>query len=324
MGSYLVTMTLEGHERVRYPVFIEREHHWSGVPAGSDEPVSIHLPPIGDLGPEDRYVPAGWFWSGGDPAANNSLAAQRLWLDGYVMRRFPVTIGEFVEFLNDLAAQGRLDEARGHAPQPPAWEQAQNRHEHGVVFSDEGRFVFPGPAEHLRWPVVFVNWWGAAAYAAWLAHKEGLPWRLVAEMEHEKAARGVDASPFPWGRHFDATFCKMRHSTAGEGRNMRAAVDAFEVDDSVYGIRGLAGNVHSWCIDPYQPRGPRLVNQVPQISDGSDVKGPGAGGVHRIVRGGSWRDPEANLRGAYRDSPPATYRDTAIGFRVCRPYPLVP
>jgi len=31
------------------------------------------------------------------------------------------------------------------------------------------------------------------------------------------------------------------------------------------------------------------------------------------------RDPEANLRGAFRDSPPATYRDTAIGFRVCRP-----
>jgi formylglycine-generating enzyme required for sulfatase activity len=289
------------------------------VPQGATAPYAIPLPPIGALGPDDCYVPAGWFWSGGDPAANNSLAAQRLWLDGFVMRRFPVTIAEFVDFLNDIAANGRLDDARTFAPQAPAWEQGQARHEHGVVLGDDGRFVFPGPPEELRRPVVLVNWAGAAAYASWLAERDGLPWRLPAEMEHEKALRGVNGSPFPWGRHFDATFCKMRHSTAGEGRNVRASVDDFPVDASIYGIRGLAGNVHSWCIDPYQPRGPKVVNGVPQISDGSDVRGPGANGVHRIVRGGSWRDPEANLRGAFRDSPPATYRDTAIGFRVCRP-----
>jgi serine/threonine-protein kinase len=239
------------------------------------------------------------------------------------MRRFPVTIEEFLTFLNDLASRGRIDEARGYAPEPPAWEQSQGRHEHGVILGDDGRFVFPGPSEQRRWPVVLVNWQGAAAYAAWLAAREGKPWRLPAEMEHEKAARGVNGSVFPWGDHFDATFCKMRHSTVGAGRNVRAAVDEFPVDESIYGIRGLAGNVYSWCIDPYQPRGPKLVNHVPQISDGSDVTGPGAGGVHRIVRGGSWRDPEANLRGAFRDSPPATYRDTALGFRVSRPFPGV-
>ena len=244
------------------------------------------------------------------------------WRMLFIMRRFPVTIEEFVTFLNELSDRGRLEEARTYAPEPPAWEQRNaTRHEHGVVLGDDGRFHFPGPPEQLRWPVVLVNWPGSAAYAAWLGEREGRPWRLVAEMEHEKAARGVNASPFPWGTYLDPTFCKMRHRTAGEGRNVRATVDAFPTDESVYGIRGLAGNVHSWCIDPYQPRGPKLIHDVPQISDGSDVRGPGAGGVHRILRGGSWRDPEANLRGAFRDSPPATYRDTTIGLRVARPYP---
>jgi len=322
MGHYLVTIALEGHHDVRYPVFIDRQHHWDGIRTGDSQPHPIQLPSLGELGNEDCYVPAGWFWSGGDAQANNSLPAQRLWLDGFIMRRFPVTIEEFVTFLNDLTDRGRLEEARTYAPEPPAWEQrSAARHEHGVVLGDDGRFHFPGPPEQLRWPVVLVNWPASAAYAAWLAEREGRPWRLVAEMEHEKAARGVNASPFPWGTYLDPTFCKMRHSTAGEGRNVRATVDAFPTDESVYGICGLAGNVHSWCIDPYQPRGPKLIHDVPQISDGSDVRGPGAGGVHRIVRGGSWRDPEANLRGAFRDSPPATYRDTTIGLRVARPYP---
>jgi len=323
MGSYLVTIQQEGHHEVRYPVSIGRQQHWDGVPTAGNGPYPIYLPQLGELDAEDCYVPAGWFWSGGDAEAANSLPAARLWLPGFVMRRFPVTIAEFNTFLNDLVTQGRADEALAYAPPAPAWEEAQGRQEFGIERGPDGRFFYPGPAARLRWPIAMVNWEASAAYAAWFAEREGKPWRLVAEMEHEKASRGVDARFFPWGNFLDPTFCKMRHSSVGDGRNLRATVDDFPVDESPYGVRGLAGNVHSWCVDPYQTRGPKTVSDVPQISDGSDVQGPGAGGVHRVLRGGSWRDPEANLRGAYRDAPPATYRDTVIGFRLARPFPGV-
>ena len=319
MGSYLVVIEADGHVPVRYPIQITRQHHWSGVRTGRTDPDPIVLPPQDALGPDDCYVPAGWFLAGGDPAANNSLPAQRLWLDGFVIRRFPVTLAEYVEFLNDLLRQGRAAEADEHAPVAPAWERGPDRHEYGVERDGSGLFVVAGPPDRPRWPVVNVSWHGAAAYAAWLAGRDRLPWRLVAEMEHEKAFRGVDGAYFPWGNAFEPTYCKNRLSAPG--RSMRTTVDEYPADESIYGVRGLAGNVHSWCADPYQLLGPALVDDAPQMSDGSDVVGPGAGGAHRMVRGGSWRDPEANLRGAYRDCPPATYRDTVIGFRIARPFP---
>jgi eukaryotic-like serine/threonine-protein kinase len=321
LGSYLVRISLDGHHDVNYPVQIERQHHWTGRRTGSDVAVPIYLPKLGELGPEDCYVPAGWFWSGGDPGSENSLPGRRLWLDGFVIRRFPVTFEEYLAFLNDLADRGRGDEALTYAPPTPAWEESHGAAgEHGIDRMADGRFAFSGPQSRLRWPVTMINWDSAAAYAAWLAEHEHRPWRLVAEMEHEKAFRGVDGRPYPWGNTSDPTFCKMRYSLTGDFRVLKATVDEFPIDESPYGVRGLSGNTHTWCVDVFQPKGPVVIDDVPQVNDGSDGEAHGVAAAHRAIRGGSFRDAESKLRGAYRDSPPASYRDTVLGLRVARPF----
>jgi serine/threonine protein kinase/formylglycine-generating enzyme required for sulfatase activity len=324
MGSYLVRLSLPGRLDVDYPIFLERQQHWNGVRPGASATHPIYLPRPGESGPDDCYVPAGWFWSGGDPQARNGLPARRFWLDGFVMRRFHVTVGDYLAFLNDLVTQGREEEAALHAPPVPEWEgadQTSTLKGIGVIRDSEGRYIFTGTSDKLRWPQEMVNWAQAAAYAAWLAATTGLAWRLPGEMEYEKAARGVDCRFFPWGNFLDPTFCRMRLSHTGN-RAVRALVDEYPVNVSVYGIRGLSGNVYSWCEDAFRPAGPTVIDDIPYPPDPSQLTGPGAGGGHRVVRGGSWRDPEWNCRAAFRDSPPAHYRDSSLGFRLLRSFPV--
>ncbi len=90
-GSYLCRIRHPDRAEVRYPVHILRGEHWDGVPPGGSAPLPVRLPHVGELGPDDCLVPAGWFWSGGDPEARYDLPRRRLWCDELVVKRFPVT-----------------------------------------------------------------------------------------------------------------------------------------------------------------------------------------------------------------------------------------
>ncbi|HYO59948.1 formylglycine-generating enzyme family protein, partial [Archangium sp.] len=318
-GSYLLRIRAPGMHEVSYPVFIRRLEHWTGIPPGGTEPLPIVLPRLGELGPDEVYVPSGWFWSGGDPLASNSLPLARFWLEGFVIRRFPVTIEDYLEFLNDLVAQGREEDVLQRLPPLLSWEEARGQEdlrEQRFVRDEQGRILLA--RGELRWPVTLVNWYDACAYAEWRSWREGLPWRLPSELEHEKAARGVDRRVFPWGRFLDPSFCHMRDSHSGTGRALKAVVDAYPVDESPYGARGMAGNAHEWCLDAYQAEGPESIEGRPVVSHGEGIQGPGAGGAHRVYRGGSWRAPESLCRVAYRDAPPAIYRNPTVSFRLAR------
>lgn len=321
MGSYLLRLSAPEHEPIHYPVVIRRLQHWDGRgPDGTPHPVP--LPRKGELGPDEVYVAPGWYASGGDPLARNSLARRDVWIDGFVTTRFPITVEQYLEFLNDLVARGELDELSRHLPPAPAWEESRSedeRNEQEFGRGKDGRVVLA--RGDLRWPITMVNWFSAAAYGEWRAARTGLPWRMINELEREKASRGVDGRHFPWGRYLDPTFCHMRHSHVGVGRALKASVDGCPVDESPYGVRGMGGNVRDWCRDAFQPEGPRIVDGRPILSNGEGLQGPGAGGVHRICRGGSWLDPDFMCRTAFRDSPPAIYRDTMISFRCVRSFP---
>src|SRR5690606_9188188 len=150
------------------------------------------LPREGELGADDVYVPAGWFESGGD--IEGALPRRRLWCDAAVLRRFPVTNRSYLAFLDDLLARGDEAAALRHVPR----ERAATEDAVGpMLYGREGdRFVLRPDADGDVWlpdyPVLWIDWHSAAAYAAWEAERAGLPWRLPAELEWEKAARGVD------------------------------------------------------------------------------------------------------------------------------------
>ena len=117
----------------------------------------------------------------------------------FVIQRFPVTFGEWFDFLEELRTRDPAL-AEAHTPRTTvgasSWELAKS-----------GMIIDP-----YKLPVFGVSAVSAEVYAAWLSEKQGRTWRLPTEVEWEKAGRGTDGRVYPWGEHFDATFCKMRDS----------------------------------------------------------------------------------------------------------------
>ena len=321
-GSYLCVLRHPGCEPVRYPVSIGRREHWDSRPPGEEGPGPVFLPPRGALGPADRYVPGGWFVSGGDPDARDGLALRRLWIEGWVFREDPVTLGAYLAFLHALVDEGRTEEALRHAPR----ERGGAPGELGALLCpfDGARFGLPRLSEdgaarwNPDWPAIMVDWEGARAYARHEAARTGLPWQLPPELAWEKAARGVDGRRFPWGDAFDPSWACMKDSHRGQP--MPVPIDAFGVDASVYGIRGLCGNVKDWCADAWSTDGPP-VSSLRVALDPPPAPSPASGqrvGL-RVRRGGGWDSVRDTLRSASRDARASDHRAFDMGFRLARP-----
>ena len=310
-GSYVLEVRAPGHQKLVYPVFVGRGEHWSGVAPGESAPRPIPMMREGELSQDEVYVPAGWFIAGGDREAAESLPRTRVWADGLVVRRFPVTNREYLEYLNDLVASGRAEEAASRAPRGGFGRSNAPLFTQGAG----GEFQLAGSTvpreEELQWPVAFIDWHNAVAYAAWLSERTGKPWRLLNELEWEKAARGVDGRLAPWGDHVDPAFACMLTSHESEPR--RVGVTRYPMDNSPYGVRGMAGNVRDWCINVWKPDGPELKGGVLQL-DPADPSNDDP----RSARGGSWTTIPlfCRLAGRFADKP--SWRFGGVGFRLAR------
>ena len=205
-------------------------------------------------------IPGGGFQRGsrpGDPGHRPEQAPVRtVDVAPFFIDRTPVTAAQFQRFL----------EATGHR-RPPGWS----------TFND------PQQAPHR--PVVYVNWHEARAYARWCGKQ------LPTEAQWEKAARGPDRRPYPWG---DAP-PDSRRAWYGE-RSEPRPVATLPDGTSPYGVLGMAGNVFEWVADWFDPDYyQRAPNTAPQ--------GPPTGS-RRVLRGGSYAHPAFALhcatRGRYR------------------------
>ena len=306
MGSWLIKLTARGRSPIHYPVVITRGRDWDGIAPGESTPRVIQLPH--QLSHDEVYIPAGWFQRGGDMRVSEPEPLRWCWQDSYYIRRFPVTNGEYLAFVNDRLEKGSEQEALLLAP----CERAVNS---GSVPTPiyhrdhRGQFVLgPDPDGDVwlpRMPVVHIDFACALAYARWESERTGLPWTLCSANQWEKAARGVDARIFPWGDDFDPTFARVRMSSPG--RATIAEVDDFPLDESIYGVRGMGGNVQDWCITPWHQR-----HQL-QDSEPEDLSSP------RILRGGAWRGSEGFCRIGERSWTGVLARTASLGFRLVRP-----
>lgn len=308
VGSYVLTLSHPDYHSVQYPIYNQRNSHHDGRdPQGQIAP--IRLLPLGTLGNDDCYVPGGWCRLGGDPHTPNSLPLQRVWIDAFIIKRFSVTNEEYVLFLNDLVTQGKIEAALRHVPR----EQSSSEEDLGnmvYTLNKDGQYSLPTTEGLARHPVTRIEWYSAYAYAEWLKYKTGKPWRLPMEFEWEKAARGVDGRSYPWGEYHDPSWSCMKDSHRDHVKMYE--VDRFPIDESVYGVRGTAGNTRDWCLDRFRDEGPMIVDGRLQMPSEADLRDRG----FKSTRGGSYGNSASRARSADRDwwFPNRSY--IGRGFRV--------
>ncbi|ACY18520.1 bifunctional serine/threonine-protein kinase/formylglycine-generating enzyme family protein [Haliangium ochraceum] len=306
MGSYLVVLSKPGYRALRYPVYISRNRNWSG---------EVRLYRDDEIGPDFVHIPGGPFIQGGDPHGGWSLPRSEPYIDDFFIGRDPVTLSEYMEFL-DALADSDIEEARARAPRRtpdggayldirPRGRRSRFRlPTHDGLEDGEGEVAEASGRESIdiglqpRAPVCGISWFDAVAYCEWRSRRDGCTYRLPSDTEWEKSARGVDGRWFPWGNRFDASLCNMRESQ--NGRAALAPVDKFETDVSIYGVRGMSGNIRDWTAT-------------------ESIEGEGENThVYRVVRGGAWYGGRTSARCADRFwfEPPHVY--FFVGFRLAR------
>lgn len=310
-GSWLASIRHPDCEDVAYPVHVERLGHWDGVPPGASEPAPVSLPPRGSLEPGDCYVAPGWFQAGGDPDAPGAHKAQWRWADAFVIRRDPVTNREWLRFVQDIADTEGLEAAWRVVPTDSS---GLDRDEGIPIYrlDERGRFEVgadpDGDEWELDWPVVMITLVQMERFLAW-RNRDGARWRLAADLEWEKAGRGVDGRHFPWGDHFDPSWCSNRRSRPVG----LYAVDALPVDESVYGVRGMAGNSAEFVLETFEG-----------VADGDRVVIPDApqSRTQLCGRGGAWASPPNSCRLASRGFSSAQRGLYSHGLRIVHGWPI--
>jgi serine/threonine protein kinase len=234
-------------------------------PSPTSEPVQTF---VGPDGKEYVHIPPGEFWMGG--ADDKDAPLRKIYVGGFYISRFPVTNAEYLAFV----------EATGYIP-PEHWSD-------GIY-----------PAWQANHPVTYVNWHDASAYCQWVRG------RLPTEAEWEKAARGSDRRPFPWGNTFDPARCNSREG----GAETTTPVGKFSpVGDSPYSVADMVGNVWEWVKDWYTPA---YGDQSPD----DNPLGPATGKV-KVIRGGSYINNQTLVRCYARDHALPEVCAVNYGFRV--------
>lgn len=289
-GSYMLTLYKEGWEEIKYPIYIERSSVWDTRHPTKQTP--IQMLPKGILGADDCYVPGSWFVMGGDPNCSSSLPRTKCWQDSFMMKKYPVTNAQYLQFLNHLVAEGLYEESLLYVPR----ERSGKAGELGAMIygfeEGKGYFLCPdadGDVWEEEYPVCFIDWAMAQRYAKFYAQQTEQDWRLPFEGEWEKAARGVDGRYLPWGFYLEPSWSCVRE--ASSGRPIPSVVDSFPIDESPYGVRGMAGNMCDWTASVHHKAGP-FVSEEGVVED----KSIGSSDAYMSYRGGGWSTQAQHAR----------------------------
>ena len=288
------------------------------IPDPAPQPPAPATTRRGQDGKDMLLVPEGWFEMGSTPeeveaayqlgkkynadvqksSYEDELSKHRVWLEAFSMDATEVTNREYRQFIG----------AGGYTQQtfwsPEGWQFLQKDKLTVPGFWTDTRFNQP------EQPVVGVSWYEADAYCRWAGKQ------LPAEAQWEKAARGADRRQYPWGNApvsgTLANYCDVQcdqawKDTRGkDGYPDTAPVGSYPSGKSPYGIEDLAGNVWEWVQDWYAAD---YYRRSPERNPVNDTPAQ-----YRVLRGGGWRAPPANVRTANRGYAPVD-RDRDVGFR---------
>lgn len=281
---YLETAPLEKEERLwRWLIqhesqhsetisFVLQLHRWQSKII-SHTPYTIS----NSFSPEMVEVPAGEFMMGSDDisALDNERPAHQVYLDTYWLDRYPVTCGQYQEFI--VAGGYQKSEYWSDA----GW-QWLSQHTNSIAQP----LYWLNSAEWENHPVYGVSYYEAEAYANFVGK------RLPTEAEWEKAATRINNS----GNHDN----KLGQTTP---------INTYSESVSDYGCYDMLGNVWEWTSSWFVPYPNFISYPYPGYSQAYFDN------QHRVLRGGSWATCPWALRASFRNWYHPWVRQIFAGFR---------
>jgi len=211
-------------------------------------------------------------------AVNDDAAPppEGLYSPGFLMDRTEVTNREFARFLSAADSNARHFDRRM-----------------SLVEVEPGRFQ--AAAERADFPVAYVDWFGAFAYAAWAGKS------LPTEEEWMLAGLGGRPAPdsgyvYPWGD--DAVDTLKANVLRRGGFPDSRTVASYARGASPEGIYDLSGNVAEWT----------LTEEAQPLPGGTEQR-------LIVVKGGSFLDPPENVTLTARALRHPRERLGSVGFR---------
>lgn len=221
-------------------------------------------------------IPGGVFTMGTDENGLWDLVAQpghSVNLGTFYIDKFEVTNTQYAQCVADGGCEAPVD--RGSKTRP----------------------VYYGDPQYADYPVVNVSWYEAQTYCSWRGGK------LPDETEWEKAARGDDGRPYPWGTNQPTCqLANFQPSSACEGDTLSAK--DLSAGASPYDVYNLSGNVAEWVRDWFQP-----------YPGGDPKTSQEFGQSYRIIRGGAYFDGPNYIRVTTRRGLLPDASQGYVGFR---------
>ena len=252
-------------------------------------------------------VQAGSFWMGRDDAAPEERPLHRVFVADVWIERHKVTNAEFAAFLTARGARTsagdrRYDwddaDARIHRTDCHTARAMPDRRAPELCGSVPAANPWLADAGFEHHPAVEVTWFGARDFCAWRGRQ------LPTEAEWEKAARGDDRRPYPWGTAPPASHLAV----FGRPYNATERGDARPDGAGPSGVEERLGNLREWTAS--------ALRAYPYRSDVASATWDGHGRV--VVRGASHDDDAATLHVATRrsyDRRGAAAGHHVVGFR---------
>jgi len=229
-------------------------------------------------------------------------------VSGFEMGIYEVTNGAYCDFLNLALKNGQIEVAgdwtvKGTSTSP---FNGKTYIDLGGSFTGDNRCwityssnTFSVETDKKDWPVVYVTWFGAKAFA--LFNYLDLP----TEAEWEYACKG--GMQYEYGSD-DGTIDGTKANYDYGAGAYEHPVDVGRYPMNPFGLFDMSGNVSEWCHDWYDnyPVAPQF-----------NPSGPASSPINnRIFRGGSWHNDEQPCRSYWRDWVNPNDAGPLKGFRV--------
>ena len=250
----------------------------------NDEGISLRLVPAGTFAMEPAIGPA----AHGETDGPGPLAVRIE--HAFYLADYEMTVGPFGHFIDETPATGPTPKLRGSAygydPEADCWGAGPFR------WSAPGYAVEPTD----DFPASQLSYNDAKAYCAWLADREGLPYRLPTEAEWAYAAAGTRGADQPAE---EVAWCLAWEKARAEPVGRKPA--------NPLGLHDLLGNVYEWCDD----------------ACATPIELPADGRPARHLRGGGWMSLPEEMWPSHRICVAADFCYPTTGFRLCMSVPRV-